>query len=95
VLADNPFSDTPAKHKILVLAGHSGVATRSLSLLLTSEDDWCLKAFYTLDQDLAEISGPIAAVIKVRYRRTLRPRPVPPPRPGDPRARGRRGGPSR
>jgi hypothetical protein len=77
VLADNPFSDTPAKHKILILAGHSGVATRSLSLLLTSEDDWCLKAFYKLDQDLAKISGPIAAVIKVRYRRKLRPRPMP------------------
>jgi hypothetical protein len=69
VLADNPFSDEG--HKILILAGHSGVATRAMTLLLTSDEKCCLEAFYELDQQAAVISGPIAAVIEVSCRRKI------------------------
>ncbi len=69
VLADNPFSEPGNEHKILILAGHSGTATRAMSLLLTNEDPWCLEAFYVLEQQIAVMSGPIAAVIEVTCER--------------------------
>jgi TIR domain len=69
ILADNPFSQSNRKNKILILAGHSGVATRAMSLLLTNEDQWCLDAFFDLDQEIAVMGSPLAAVIEVSYRR--------------------------
>jgi TIR domain len=69
ILADNPFSQEGRKYKILILAGHSGVATRAMSLLLTHEEPWCLDAFYYLDQEIAVVGSPLAAVIEVSYRR--------------------------
>jgi hypothetical protein len=69
ILADNPFSQSDQKHKILILAGHSGVATRAMSLLLTNEEPWCLNAFYDLDQEIAVMGGPLAVVIEVSYKR--------------------------
>lgn len=71
ILADNPFSQSGRKNKILILAGHSGVATRAMSLLLTHEESWCLDAFYDLDQEIAVMGDPLAVVIEVRYRRLL------------------------
>lgn len=70
ILADNPYTTPGREHKILILAGHSGVATRAMSLLLTNEDPWCLDAFYQLDQEIAVMGGPLAAVIEVSYFRT-------------------------
>jgi hypothetical protein len=70
VLADNPFSRPGQKHKILILAGHSGVATRAMSLLLTNEEPWCLDTFFDLDQEIAVMGSPLAAVIEVSYKRT-------------------------
>jgi hypothetical protein len=74
VLADNPFSkmDVEVPKKILILAGHTGVSTRAISLLLTEEDDWCLDVFYELDQAIAVMSGPVAAIIEVNYVRLNR-----------------------
>jgi hypothetical protein len=69
ILADNPFSQSDRKHKILILAGHSGVATRAMSLLLTHEEPWCLDAFYFLDQEIAVMGSPLAVVIEVSYKR--------------------------
>ena len=69
ILADNPFSQSSHKHKILILAGHSGVATRAMSLLLTNEEQWCLDAFYDLDQEIALMGSPLAVVIEVSYQR--------------------------
>lgn len=69
ILADNPFSRPGLKHKILILAGHSGVATRAMSLLLTNEEPWCLDAFFVLDQEIALMGSPLAAVIEVSYKR--------------------------
>jgi hypothetical protein len=71
ILADNPFSQSGRKHKILILAGHSGVATRAMSLLLTHEESWCLDAFYDLDQEIAVMGSPLAVVIEVSYKRGL------------------------
>jgi|HubBroStandDraft_5_1064220.scaffolds.fasta_scaffold62645_2 hypothetical protein len=71
ILADNPFSQSGRKNKILILAGHSGVATRAMSLLLTHEEPWCLDAFYDLDQEIAVMGDPLAVVIEVNYRRLL------------------------
>ena len=71
ILADNPFSQSGRKNKILILAGHSGVATRAMSLLLTHEEPWCLDAFYDLDQEIAVMGDPLAVVIEVSYRRLL------------------------
>jgi len=65
----NPFSESGRKYKILILAGHSGVATRAMSLLLTHEEPWCLDAFYGLDQEIAVMGSPLAAVIEVSYKR--------------------------
>jgi hypothetical protein len=70
ILADSPYAAPGLRPKILILAGHSGVATRAMSLLLTNEDRWCLNAFYRLDQDIAVMDGPLAAVIEVSYNRT-------------------------
>ncbi len=70
ILADNPYATPGRGHKILILAGHSGVATRAMSLLLTNEERWCLDAFYHLDQEIAVMGGPLAAVIEVSYFRT-------------------------
>jgi hypothetical protein len=70
ILAENPYATPGRGHKVLILAGHSGVATRAMSLLLTSEDPWCLDAFYQLDQEIAVMGGPLAAVIEVSYFRT-------------------------
>jgi hypothetical protein len=70
ILADNPFSRSGQKHKILILAGHSGIATRAMSLLLTHEEPWCLDAFFDLDQEIAMMGSPLAAVIEVSYKRT-------------------------
>jgi hypothetical protein len=70
ILADNPYATPGRGHKMLILAGHSGVATRAMSLLLTNEDPWCLDAFYQLDQEVAVMGGPLAAVIEVSYFRT-------------------------
>jgi hypothetical protein len=67
VLADNPYSQKGAADKILILAGHTGVATRAMSLLLTESERWCLDAFYQLDRAIAIMRGPVAAVIEVRY----------------------------
>jgi hypothetical protein len=72
ILADNPYSEPGGGHKILILAGHSGVATRAMSLLLTNEEEWCLDAFYHLDQEIAVMGGPLAAVIEVSYKRQQR-----------------------
>lgn len=69
ILADNPFSEPAREHKILILAGHSGVATRAMSLLLTHEEPWCLDAFYGLDQEIAVMGDPLAAVIEVNFTR--------------------------
>jgi TIR domain len=69
ILADNPFSQSSHKHKILILAGHSGVATRAMSLLLTNEEPWCLDAFYDLDQEIALMGSPLAVIIEVSYQR--------------------------
>jgi hypothetical protein len=69
ILADNPFSDPSKNCKTLILAGHTGTATRAMSLLLTNEEPWCMEAFYALEQDFAVMSGPIAAVIEVKYER--------------------------
>lgn len=69
ILADNPFSESGRKHKILILAGHSGVSTRAMSLLLTHEEPWCLEAFYDLDQEIAVMGSPLAVVIEVNYKR--------------------------
>jgi hypothetical protein len=69
VLADNPFFKLGPSHKILILAGHTGVSTRAISLLLTEEERWCLDEFYKLDQAIAVMRGPLAAVIEVNYAR--------------------------
>jgi TIR domain len=69
VIADNPFSPG---HKILILAGCTGVATRGMSMLLTDEESWCLDEFFELDQAIALMSGPIAAVIEVNYDQPFR-----------------------
>lgn len=69
ILADNPFSDPIGEHKILILAGHSGLATRAMSLLLTHEEPWCLNAFYELDQEIAVMGDPLAAVIEANFTR--------------------------
>ncbi len=70
ILADSPYAEPGLRQKILILAGHSGVATRAMSLLLTNEEPWCLDAFYQLDQEIAVMGGPLAAVIEVGYTRT-------------------------
>jgi hypothetical protein len=64
VIADNPFSPG---HKVLILAGCTGVATLAMSMLLTGEESWCLDEFFELDRAIAPMSGPIAAVIEVNY----------------------------
>jgi hypothetical protein len=69
ILADNPYTAEGRRRKILILAGHSGVATQAMSLLITNEERWCLDAFYQLDQKIAFPGGPIAAVIEVSYKR--------------------------
>lgn len=69
ILADNPFSELDKENKILILAGHSGVATRAMSLLLTNEEPWCLEAFYDFDRKIAVMDQPLAAVIEVGYQR--------------------------
>lgn len=69
ILADNPFSEPASEHKILILAGHSGIATRAMSLLLTHEEPWCLDAFYGLDQEIAVMGDPLAAVIEANFTR--------------------------
>lgn len=69
VLADNPFCRPGGTEKILILAGHTGVSTRAMSLLLTESEPWCLDEFYRLDQAVAVMRGPVAAVIKVDYAR--------------------------
>ena len=70
VLADNPFCRPGGTEKILILAGHTGVSTRAMSLLLTEGEQWCLDEFYRLDQAIAVMSGPVAAVIRVNYSRS-------------------------
>ena len=72
VLADNPFSRPGGAEKILILAGHTGVSTRAMSLLLTESEQWCLDVFYRLDQSIAVMNSPIAAVVGVNYVRSGR-----------------------
>lgn len=74
VFADNPFSNAAPQNtnKILILAGHSGIATRAMSLLLTSEEQWCLDAFYDLDQKAVALEGSFAAVVEVQVHRNSR-----------------------
>lgn len=69
ILADNPFTEPGRVNKILILAGHSGVATRAMSLLLTNEERWCLEAFYDFDRKIAVMEQPLAAVVEVSYQR--------------------------
>jgi hypothetical protein len=69
VLADNPFSglDGGEPHQILILAGHTGLSTRAISLLLTEENAWCLDEFYKIDQEIAVKKRPVAVVVEVNY----------------------------
>lgn len=69
VLADNPFSSPDARghNHILILAGHTGISTRAISMLLTEEEPWCLDEFYKLDQAVAVKMRPVAVVVEVNY----------------------------
>jgi hypothetical protein len=74
IMANNPFSrvsNEPDRKpdKILILAGHTGVATRGVSLLLTNEEPWCLDEFYKLDQEVAVLNGSFIAVVEVNFNR--------------------------
>jgi hypothetical protein len=41
-----------------------------MSLLLTYQETWCRDAFYGLDQEVAVMGDPLAAVIEANYTRT-------------------------
>lgn len=66
VVANNPFSkNKERRNKILILSGFSGVATNSVSKILTNEE--CLGEFFKLDHAYENIEKPIEALIGVKY----------------------------
>ncbi len=82
VVAPNPFKPD---HRMLILAGHSGVATRAMSMLLTHEEPWCLAQFFDFDQQVGAMTDrsapgapppPFVAVVEANLTRVGRTDPT-------------------
>ncbi len=65
VACNNPFSHKDEKHKIIILAGFTGLATYGIARLLTSEG--CLNEFFKIDQRYGALNTNFEVLIGVRY----------------------------
>lgn len=65
VVADNPFSHSEPRRKIMILSGFSGVTTNAMAKFLTEES--YLPSFFEFDEAQSQQARAIEALISVKY----------------------------
>lgn len=65
IVADNPFSDSGLKRRIMIFSGFSGVATNAMAKFLTEET--YLPSFFDFDEAQAQQGRAVEALIRVKY----------------------------